>query len=114
MSQMLLWKVTLKQLFNEKLQFKLYGDHSDIIKLVPNSAEGSSLWCWLNWFGKWVFYILLILITYFFFLESVNVTYIDRTGDKIKVRGKIGDNLLYLAHRYGIEVEGKLHVLQLS
>ncbi|RMX43320.1 hypothetical protein pdam_00014979 [Pocillopora damicornis] len=36
----------------------------------------------------------------------VNVTYIDRTGDKIKVRGKIGDNLLYLAHRYGIEVEG--------
>lgn len=46
----------------------------------------------------------------FLFLESVNVTYIDRTGDKIKVRGKIGDNLLYLAHRYGIEVEGKLHV----
>lgn len=38
--------------------------------------------------------------------EVVNVTYIDRTGNKIKVRGKIGDNLLYLAHRYGIEVEG--------
>ncbi|XP_022799244.1 adrenodoxin-like protein, mitochondrial [Stylophora pistillata] len=38
--------------------------------------------------------------------QVVNVTYIDRTGNRIKVRGKIGDNLLYLAHRYGIEMEG--------
>lgn len=44
-------------------------------------------------------------------MESVNVIYIDRFGDKIKVRGKIGDNLLYLVYRYGIEVEGKLYVL---
>lgn len=82
----------------------------DIFKLVFNLVEGSSLWCWLNWFGKWVFYIFLILIIYFFFLESVNVIYIDRIGDKIKVRGKIGDNLLYLVYCYGIEVEGKLYV----
>ncbi|XP_078353750.1 adrenodoxin-like protein 1, mitochondrial isoform X1 [Oculina patagonica] len=38
--------------------------------------------------------------------EVVNVTYIDRDGNRIKVRGKVGDNLLYLAHRHGIEMEG--------
>lgn len=38
--------------------------------------------------------------------EVVNVTYIDRHGNKIPVRGKIGDNVLYLAHRYEIELEG--------
>ena len=48
--------------------------------------------------------------TYFF--DSVNITYIDRNGNRIKVKGKVGDNLLYLAHRYGIEMEGKLHMLQ--
>ena len=41
---------------------------------------------------------------------SVNVTYIDRNGHRIKVKGKVGDNLLYLAHRHGIEMEGRLHV----
>eukprot|EP00128_Syssomonas_multiformis_P019005 Colp12_sorted_trinity150504_noHs@21692 len=38
--------------------------------------------------------------------EVVHVTYIDRTGKKHTVRGKVGDNVLYLAHRYGIELEG--------
>ncbi|KAK3857170.1 hypothetical protein Pcinc_036561 [Petrolisthes cinctipes] len=38
--------------------------------------------------------------------EVVNITFIDRSGQKVPVRGKIGDNVLYLAHRYGIELEG--------
>ncbi|CAK1594863.1 unnamed protein product [Parnassius mnemosyne] len=38
--------------------------------------------------------------------EVVNITYIDKDGNKTKVRGKVGDNILYLAHRYGIEMEG--------
>lgn len=38
--------------------------------------------------------------------EVVNITYIDKNGNKIPVRGKVGDNVLYLAHRYGIELEG--------
>lgn len=36
----------------------------------------------------------------------VNVTFIDRDGNPTAVKGKVGDNLLYLAHRYGIEMEG--------
>lgn len=27
-------------------------------------------------------------------------------GKRIPVKGKVGDNILYLAHRYGIEMEG--------
>ncbi|XP_050734999.1 adrenodoxin-like protein 1, mitochondrial [Eriocheir sinensis] len=38
--------------------------------------------------------------------EVVNITFIDRSGKKIPVRGKIGDNVMYLAHRYDIELEG--------
>lgn len=38
--------------------------------------------------------------------EVVNITYIDKDGNKIPVRGKVGDNVLYLAHRHGIEMEG--------
>ncbi|XP_065904267.1 adrenodoxin-like protein 1, mitochondrial [Dysidea avara] len=38
--------------------------------------------------------------------EIVNVTFIDRDGEVHKVRGKVGDNVLYLAHRYDIELEG--------
>lgn len=30
----------------------------------------------------------------------------DKNGHRIPVRGKIGDNVLYLAHRHGIEMEG--------
>ena len=38
--------------------------------------------------------------------DIVNVTFIDKTGRRIPVRGKVGDNVLYLARRYGIEIEG--------
>lgn len=36
----------------------------------------------------------------------VNVVYVDRDGSRHEIRGKVGDNVLYLAHRYGIEMEG--------
>lgn len=38
--------------------------------------------------------------------EVVNVTYVDKDGKKKCVRGKVGDNLMYLAHRHEIEMEG--------
>ncbi|KXJ76825.1 adrenodoxin-like protein 1, mitochondrial [Aedes albopictus] len=38
--------------------------------------------------------------------EVVNITYIDKTGKRMPVRGKVGDNVLYLAHRFGVEMEG--------
>ncbi|XP_011302587.1 adrenodoxin-like protein, mitochondrial [Fopius arisanus] len=38
--------------------------------------------------------------------EVVNVIFIDKDGKNIRVRGKIGDNALYLAHRHGIAMEG--------
>ncbi|XP_018577795.1 adrenodoxin-like protein, mitochondrial [Anoplophora glabripennis] len=38
--------------------------------------------------------------------EVVNVTFINKDGKRILVRGKVGDNLLYLAHRYEIPMEG--------
>jgi hypothetical protein len=31
---------------------------------------------------------------------------VNREGKEIPVRGKVGDNLLYLCHRYDIEMEG--------
>lgn len=38
--------------------------------------------------------------------EVVNITYVKKDGSKVPVRGKVGDNLMYLAHRYGVEMEG--------
>ncbi|XP_014242153.1 adrenodoxin-like protein, mitochondrial [Cimex lectularius] len=38
--------------------------------------------------------------------EVVNIVYIDKDGKKRPVRGKIGDNVLFLARRHGIEMEG--------
>ncbi|XP_056136880.1 ferredoxin-2, mitochondrial [Lampris incognitus] len=38
--------------------------------------------------------------------DVVNVVYIDRSGQRIPVKAKVGDNVLYLAHRNGIELEG--------
>ncbi|XP_064086189.1 adrenodoxin-like protein 1, mitochondrial [Macrobrachium nipponense] len=38
--------------------------------------------------------------------EVVNIVFIDREGNKIPVRGKVGDNVLYLAQRYGVAMEG--------
>lgn len=39
--------------------------------------------------------------------SSVNVVYIDRSGQRIPVKAKVGDNVLYLAHKHGIELEGE-------
>jgi len=46
--------------------------------------------------------------------EVVNITFISKGGNRIPVRGKIGDNVLYLAHRHGIELEGTLKFIQCS
>lgn len=34
------------------------------------------------------------------------MTFISKNGEKIPVKGKVGDNVLYLAHRYQIPMEG--------
>ncbi|XP_011636244.1 adrenodoxin-like protein, mitochondrial [Pogonomyrmex barbatus] len=39
-------------------------------------------------------------------VNTVNVTFIDKTGKKFRTKGKVGDNVLFLAHKYGIEMEG--------
>ncbi|KAM9482925.1 ferredoxin-2, mitochondrial [Clarias gariepinus] len=36
----------------------------------------------------------------------VNVVFIDRAGRSTPVKAKVGDNVLYLARRHGIELEG--------
>lgn len=33
--------------------------------------------------------------------------YIDRSGQKIPVKAKVGDNALFLAHKHGIDLEGE-------
>lgn len=38
--------------------------------------------------------------------EIVNITYVTKDGTRIPVKGKIGDNALYLAHRHNIDMEG--------
>ncbi|KAM7394126.1 hypothetical protein PAMP_020945 [Pampus punctatissimus] len=38
--------------------------------------------------------------------DVVNVVYIDRSGQRIPVKAKVGDNVLYLAHKNGIDLEG--------
>lgn len=38
--------------------------------------------------------------------EIVNITYITKEGTRIPIKGKIGDNVLYLAHRHSIDMEG--------
>ncbi|XP_019871039.2 adrenodoxin-like protein 1, mitochondrial [Aethina tumida] len=38
--------------------------------------------------------------------EVVNITIVHKDGTKQPIRGKVGDNLLYLAHRYEIPMEG--------
>lgn len=47
----------------------------------------------------------------YFYFNTINcfrvhVTFILKNGDKFPIKGKIGDNLLYLAHRYQIPMEG--------
>lgn len=51
---------------------------------------------------------------YLILYSSVNVVYIDRSGKRIPVKAKVGDNVLYLAHKHGIDLEGEfkhLHCL---
>eukprot|EP00037_Helgoeca_nana_P030159 m.370190 g.370190 ORF g.370190 m.370190 type:complete len:194 (+) comp28126_c0_seq30:49-630(+) len=38
--------------------------------------------------------------------DVVDITYVDREGTRHAIRGKVGDNLLYLAHRHEIDLEG--------
>lgn len=38
--------------------------------------------------------------------HRVHVTYITKEGEKIVVEGKVGDNVMYLAHSNGIPIEG--------
>ncbi|XP_056222676.1 ferredoxin-2, mitochondrial [Seriola aureovittata] len=38
--------------------------------------------------------------------DVVNVVYVDRSGQRIPVKAKVGDNAMYLAHRHGIDLEG--------
>lgn len=38
--------------------------------------------------------------------EIVNITYITKDGTRFSINGKIGDNVLYLAHRHNIDMEG--------
>ncbi|GMR48113.1 hypothetical protein PMAYCL1PPCAC_18308 [Pristionchus mayeri] len=38
--------------------------------------------------------------------DAVNITYVLRDGSERKIKGKVGDNCMYLAHRYNIELEG--------
>lgn len=47
------------------------------------------------------------ILTCLHFSISVNVTFITRDGEHKPIQGKVGDNVLYLAHRHGIELEGK-------
>ncbi|XP_067170784.1 ferredoxin-2, mitochondrial [Apteryx mantelli] len=36
----------------------------------------------------------------------VNVVFVDRAGRRVPVRGRVGDNVLHLAQRHGLELEG--------
>nr|XP_039258693.1 adrenodoxin-like protein 1, mitochondrial [Styela clava] len=38
--------------------------------------------------------------------ETVQITYIDREGETHVIDGKVGDNVMYLAQRHDLEVEG--------
>ncbi|XP_062386915.1 ferredoxin-2, mitochondrial-like [Sardina pilchardus] len=38
--------------------------------------------------------------------DVVDVVYIDRSGERVPVKAKVGDNALSLAHKHGIELEG--------
>lgn len=38
--------------------------------------------------------------------ETVDVVFVDREGKRIPVKGKVGESVLYLAHRYNVDLEG--------
>lgn len=37
----------------------------------------------------------------------MNVVFVDRAGRHVPVRGRVGDNVLHLAQRHGLELEGR-------
>ncbi|XP_010617903.1 ferredoxin-2, mitochondrial-like [Fukomys damarensis] len=39
--------------------------------------------------------------------DVVNVVFIDRSGQRIPVSGRVGDNVLHLAQRHGVDLEGR-------
>ncbi|XP_060037695.1 ferredoxin-2, mitochondrial isoform X2 [Erinaceus europaeus] len=38
--------------------------------------------------------------------DRVNVVFIDRSGQRVPVSGRVGDNVLHLAQRHGVDLEG--------
>lgn len=38
--------------------------------------------------------------------DTVNITYIGRDGERYEIEGKTGDNVMYLAQRHDLDVEG--------
>ncbi|XP_076975724.1 ferredoxin-2, mitochondrial isoform X2 [Tamandua tetradactyla] len=38
--------------------------------------------------------------------DVVNVVFVDRSGRRIPVSGRVGDNVLHLAQRHGVDLEG--------
>lgn len=38
--------------------------------------------------------------------EPVNISYVDRDGERHTIKGKVGDNVMYLAQRHDLDVEG--------
>nr|XP_058916999.1 ferredoxin-2, mitochondrial isoform X1 [Kogia breviceps] len=39
--------------------------------------------------------------------DVVNVVFVDRSGQRIPVSGRVGDNVLYLAQRHGVDLEAQ-------
>lgn len=39
-------------------------------------------------------------------VPRVNVVFVDRSGQRIPVSGRVGDNVLHLAQRHGVDLEG--------
>lgn len=35
------------------------------------------------------------------------MVFVDRSGKRIPVRGRVGDNVLHLAQRHGVDLEGR-------
>ena len=65
--------------------------------------------CMLNIYVIYIKLVFLIIPnTICFFSLRVNVTFILKDGSRRTVRGKVGDRVLYLAHRHQIEMEGWL------
>ncbi|KAM4808379.1 LOW QUALITY PROTEIN: ferredoxin-2, mitochondrial-like [Rhinophrynus dorsalis] len=38
--------------------------------------------------------------------DTVDIVFVDRSGRRIPVKGKVGESVLYVAHRHDIDLEG--------